>query len=337
MLKYFFEFKDFLLNIKMASEISIIFISKYSNFCKQISQQLEFIAPHFNIKVIDIDNPQTRAIMKNASKNKISSVPSAIVINTTSGATDLYEGQKFIDLLKQGVGMVQQKLEMIKKQEEQQQQQQLQQQQRARRIVQPIEEVSRENFDDGRHSSLDDLMENDDEEKPQLPARRKKIGKSVIMPDKSFSPVDPDSMIGEVKDLPIRGQGHEQMSASSLPDIDRHASYPPRMDYAETEEGHLTKAQDRKQKLVATGKGKKVQFIEDVTEIEEEDDLEQGQKVKGMTMEEILGENNGTGIARSKESQVRSSSLKKSADELMAERDMILKNEDTGRKVRVLG
>jgi hypothetical protein len=313
MLKYFFEFKDFLLNIKMASEIFIIFISKYSSFCQQISPQLEFIAPHFNTKVIDIDNPKTRNVMKNASKNKITSVPSAIVINTQTGMSDVYQGQKFIELLRQGVGMVQQKMEIQKKQEEQlqmQQQQQLQQQ--SRRVVQPIEEVTRENFNDGRHSSLDQLMEEEEEEE-KLPPRRKKIGKAVIMPDKSFSPIE------------------EQESVEQPPDIDRHASYPPRMEYPETEDGHLTKAQDRKQKLVATGKGKKVQFIEDVTEIEEN---QEGESVQGMTMEEILGESNGAGAGRSKESQARSSSLRKSADDLMAERDMIVKSEDNGRKVR---
>jgi len=179
------------------------------------------------------------------------------------------------------------------------------------------------------------LLEEEEEEQPR-PPRRKKIGKSTIMPDKTFAPIDEDSMIGEVKDLPERGQGHEQMAQSSLSDIDRHASYPPRMDFPETDDGHVTKAQDGPRKMAAVkngGKKKSVQFIEDVTEIEEDDENAAPQ---GMSMEDILGDGGGAGVARSKEAQAKSSNLKNNAEKLMAERENIVKKEDNHKKVRVM-
>ena len=42
------------------SEVFIVFISKHSQACRAIKQQLDYISPHFNTRVVDIDNINIR-------------------------------------------------------------------------------------------------------------------------------------------------------------------------------------------------------------------------------------------------------------------------------------
>jgi hypothetical protein len=55
-------------------EIFIIFTSKYSESCKQITDSINHIFHYFNTKIIDIDNPIIRKSILNATTNKITSV-----------------------------------------------------------------------------------------------------------------------------------------------------------------------------------------------------------------------------------------------------------------------
>ena len=330
----------------MSAEIFIIFISKYSETCKQISETLQFIMPHFNTKIVDIDNPETRTIIKNSSQNKITTVPSAILIYPQTGKTEVLEGQKFVNLITQGVEMVKQKMYMEQQAQQQAEQAQLQAQQaqQAQQRIQrakPIEEISEEDGDlsrDGRHSSLDSLIEDEEDGQSDFEIRmkqeidskkRRKIGKNVQMPDRQFSAVGDDGMIGGIGELPERGAGHENMKNSSLNDadlqfIDRNMNHPPRTEYPLPEEEG-----EKKMAMVNTGKGMKkhVHFIEDVTE----EDESQGRETKGMSMEDILGEQ-GSGMAPSKETQKKSSQLKSSAETLAAQRNEIMKQEENLRK-----
>ena len=60
--------------MEQPNEIFVFFTSKYSNACKQIVEKLNYIAPHFNTRIVDIDNPDTRFIVQNATEYKIETV-----------------------------------------------------------------------------------------------------------------------------------------------------------------------------------------------------------------------------------------------------------------------
>ena len=62
------------------NEIFVFFMSNYSNSCKQILDRIAFIAPHFNTKIINIDNPETRDIVLNSTTYKIETVPAVLLI-----------------------------------------------------------------------------------------------------------------------------------------------------------------------------------------------------------------------------------------------------------------
>ena len=57
------------------SEVFIVLTSKHSPSCKAIQQQINYISPHFNTRVINIDNIGIRKAIVNATKYKIESVP----------------------------------------------------------------------------------------------------------------------------------------------------------------------------------------------------------------------------------------------------------------------
>ena len=56
---------------QQVNEIFVFFTSKYSNACKQVVEKINYIAPHFNTRIVDIDNPDTRFVIQNATQYKI--------------------------------------------------------------------------------------------------------------------------------------------------------------------------------------------------------------------------------------------------------------------------
>ena len=201
------------------SEVFIVFISKHSQACRAIKQQLDYISPHFNTRVVDIDNIHIRRSILNATKYKIESVPSIVLLYPGNGKIEKHEGQQVIDLLNKGVAMVQSKLQA--------------QQQRASSKAREIDEESSETS----HSDIEDIlggMEEEEEFEDEEPVvdRKRKIGKTTLFPDKRFAPTDEDGMIGGMKHLPKR-EDHTDMEQSSLPHMeqrsvtDRNRNYPP--------------------------------------------------------------------------------------------------------------
>ena len=67
-------------NLDVKNEIVLYFTSNYSTACSQVKHMIDFIAPHFNTKVINIDNPKMRSVLLNATINKIDVVPAAMLI-----------------------------------------------------------------------------------------------------------------------------------------------------------------------------------------------------------------------------------------------------------------
>ncbi len=282
------------------SEVFIVFISKHSQACRAIKQQLDYISPHFNTRVVDIDNINVRKALLNATKYKIESVPSIVLLYPSTGKIEKHEGQDVVNLLNKGVQMVQQRL----------QQQQQQQRSKARELEEETSETA--------HSDIEDILEGDNEieeedevEEPQV-NRKRKVGKTTMYPSKEFSPLDDDGMIGGMKHLPRR-EDHTGMAQSSLPEMDerqltdRNRNYPSNVE---------RQAGGRK---VNTKIGKKSVMIEDLSDIPE--------KPEGMSMEDIVGNDRAGSVARSKETDIKSKAMRERQESIMAERDAMIEAE----------
>jgi hypothetical protein len=272
------------------SEVFIVFISKHSPACRAIKQQLDYISPHFNTRIVDIDNIHIRRTILNATKYKIESVPSIVLLYPSNGKIEKHEGQQVVELLNKGVAMVQTKLQAQ------------QQPSRARQIDEETSETA--------HSDIEDILGGEEEqeefedEEPVVD-RKRKIGKTTLFPDKRFAPLDDEGMIGGMKSLPRREE-HTDMEHSSLPHMeqrsitDRNRNYPTNV---ERQTGGIKK--------VNTKLGKKSMMIEDLTDIPD--------KPAGMTTEDILGQDRG-GQVRSKETDQKSKLMREKQDSIMAER-----------------
>lgn len=319
---------------QQVNEIFVFFTSKYSNACKQVVEKINYIAPHFNTRIVDIDNPDTRFVLQNATQYKIETVPSALIIYPTMNKINKLESMELLQLLDKGIEMVNQKLAAI--QEEQNRQK------ASRRKVVEIdgeddEEVAYDNKTDIRQA-----LQIEDDEDEEEPPRRRKIGKTHIFPDKRFAPVDEDDMITTSKPLPpIKGEGHDGMAQSSLVEaprgdkfdlgMDRNMNYPPRMKQSGMEEEEMIEDMAQMQQMKKGKKKKKiVTFDDSLLDVSEP----MGNDNDGMSMDDILGQNGGNG--RSREIQERSSSLKQNAAALAAAREQIMKQEDGNTKVRVM-
>ena len=275
------------------SEVFIVFISKHSPSCRNIKQQLDYISPHFNTRIVDIDNIHIRKSILNATKYKIESVPSIVLLYPSTGKIEKHEGQGVVDLLNKGVSMVQAKLQA--------------QQQRASSRARELDEETQETS----HSDIEDILggdeegiENFDMEEDDEPVvdRKRKIGKTTLFPDKRFAPIDEDGMT--MRSLP-RMEDHTDMEQSSLPIkdkniTDRNRNYPSNVE-----------RQTGGRKKVNTKIGKKSVMIEDLSDIPE--------KPEGMSTADILGDDRGAQV-RSKETDQKSKGMREKQDALMAER-----------------
>jgi len=320
------------------NEIFVFFMSNYSNSCKQILDRIAFIAPHFNTKIINIDNPETRDIVLNSTTYKIETVPAVLLIYPKLNQIQHLEGSEVLNLLNRGVEMVQQKLS------------QQQNQQDSPRGKTPLNKIVQQEYFEtpetttgpGTRTNIQDIIEDDEEEEEEQPVQqRRKIGKTTIFPDKQFAPTDDEGMISNNKYLPKKGEGHEEMmgpsSLSEVEDngrdramIDRNMNYPPRMDMERSSSGdddEPTKPSLKK----GRGRPPKNNVKNRVKFVDEELENEENPKPKGMSMSEIMGEQ-GNGVAPNKERDARSASIRQNAESLMAARDQIMQEEEGGRK-----
>lgn len=282
------------------SEVFIVFISKHSPACRAIKQNLDYISPHFNTRIVDIDNIHIRKSILNATKFNIESVPSIILMYPSTGKIEKHEGQQVIDLLNKGVDMVQNKL----------QSQQQQQRSRAREIDEETRETEHSDIED--ILGAEELENEEDEEDEPVVDRKRKIGKTTLFPDKRFAPLDDDGMIGGMKSLPKR-EDHTDMEHSSLPHMeqrsvtDRNRNYPTNVE-----------RQTGGRKKINTKLGKKSMMIEDLTDIPD--------KPEGLSTEDILGQDRG-GQVRSKETDQKSKIMREKQDALIAERNAMEEQE----------
>ncbi len=288
------------------SEVFIVLTSKHSPSCKAIEQQINYISPHFNTKIINIDNIGIRKAIVNATQYKIETVPAIILLYPQNGKIEKHEGQDVINLLNKGVQMVQAKLQAMEEQKKS----------KAR-------EFDDENISDSGHSEIEDILggdddeEEDEEEAPQV-QRKRKIGKTTLFPDKRFSPTDDDGVIGGLKSLP-RKEEHTGMARSSLPDAESRDQLTDRnRNYVSPSTG----------KKVNVKNGKKAVIIEDISEIPE--------KPQGMSMDDILDSSRTGATARSKETDIKSKGMRERQEALIAERNALQESEEAHMK-RVRG
>jgi len=284
------------------SEVFIVLTSKHSQSCKAIQQQINYISPHFNTRVIDIDNIGIRKAILNATKYKIETVPAIILLYPENGKIEKHEGQDVINLLNKGVSMVQAKLQAIEQQKKS----------KAR-------EFDDSNTSDNGHSEIEDILgtgdeeeQVEDEEEPQV-QRKRKIGKTTLFPDKRFSPTDDDGVIGGLKSLP-RKEEHTGMARSSLPDAEN------RDELTDRNRNYVSPSS----KKVNVKNGKKAVIIEDISEIPE--------KPEGMSMDDILDSSRTGATARSKEHDIKSKSMRERQDALIAERAALQESEEAHMK-----
>ena len=319
------------------NEIFLVLISKYSNSCKLIMDRLQFIEPHFNTRIVDIDNLEDRKMVMNATKNQIQVVPTVFLIYPQTGKMDKYEGPAVVELLDKGVQMVQQKLQAAQAA-----------QQRPRATM--VEDLVPEEDDggDSPHSNIEDVVE-DEEYIEDIPRRqdpvqqeedpeyidygapigqkmsRKKVGKTGILPSRQYRD----------DEMPVREEFSEPENERDRLMIERNRNHPPRM---------APQRSPSKVEVKPKGSSKKV-LVEDLTSLDEElgeeeqqyddsTDLQEehyGQeRPQGMDMNEILDPSQGQ---RSPEQMRRSKEHQDRVAAMMAERDSILSREDVRPRI----
>lgn len=316
-------------------EIFIFFTSKFSNSCKQLQDKINFITPHFNTYLVDIDNPQIRYSIVNATKNKIQSVPAIMLLYPNTGIVQTKEGPEVVRMIDQAVGMVQQKLQILQQQELEKQQ--LEKQKSEERFTQPISEIHEKPvLNSRRHTSIsniidpetvkpnqrggyedDEIFDDIQEDEYYPPVKQsKKIGKRTIFPDKRM-PSGDDSELDFGPPQPHNDvDDYEQEMAA---DMDRNKSYPPRA-APRIEEEEIMDQPVINKKAKNIGSKKKVKFIDEdmgAQLLDNTDSLEMDQIVPS-----------GSGARPSQAKMKKSSDLKQSAEALMAARNELIDREE---------
>ena len=322
-------------------EIFIIFISKYSNSCNMISNQIKQIYPYFNTKIIDIDNPVIRSSIYNSTINTVKTVPSIMLFLPLQNKLKVYEGEDVLTMLNQASQMIDEQLKKNNQNEYDEKMRQYEIEQNNRSKIEQFNQQQMMHQQTNQHpsnpstdkfSSLDSVLDGGDEDLTDQPPppknTRRKIQKGVYS-DTKFSPIDEEAnMITSIKPRPVKGEGHETMARSTLSEFN-------------TEEETVKKPsqimgpdfEKRPHKKVQIKPGKTVHIIEDIDEddLDNEDNNEPLQKPTGMSIEDILGEGGASKAPReNKEVSVKSASVKNAAEALLKERNSM--DEKSNRK-----
>ena len=95
----------------IASRVFVLIVSKYSQSCSSIFKTVKFLAPHLNMKVLEIDHPKVRELI--VSSNKIRTVPCIALVYPQENKVDFYEGNAALQLLQVEVDRVQKKIQQM--------------------------------------------------------------------------------------------------------------------------------------------------------------------------------------------------------------------------------
>lgn len=98
------------------SEIFVVVISKFSPSCNKILGTLQFLRPHLDLRVLDVDNPKTRETV--LSSGMVKTVPCIILMVPSLNKITFYENDEAVQLLNRAVQIVQQKQALLSQQQE---------------------------------------------------------------------------------------------------------------------------------------------------------------------------------------------------------------------------
>lgn len=101
------------------TEIFVVVISKFSPSCNKILGTLQFLRPHVDLRVLDVDNPKTREIV--LSSKLVKTVPCIILMVPSLNKVTFYENEEAVQLLNRAVQIVQQKQALLAQKQETQQ------------------------------------------------------------------------------------------------------------------------------------------------------------------------------------------------------------------------
>jgi len=93
-------------------EIFIVIVSKHSPSCNQIFKNVQFIAPHLNTRILEIDHPMIR--QKVVDSGKIKTVPCIVLLYPNQQKMQFFEGVDALRLIQQLVQQVQQKIQALR-------------------------------------------------------------------------------------------------------------------------------------------------------------------------------------------------------------------------------
>ena len=290
----------------MSDEAFIIYYSKYSKACLSLSDKINFIAPHFNITIIDIDNPHVRNNILNATTNKITKVPAVMLFMPNEKKLETHEGEKAVQIIDKAVYMVQQKMQQQSQPPPQAQQipQQAPPQYNEQRVENPRAQV-RKPSNVGKYSSLEDVLEsnvNYDEGE----ANHKKVGKGLVS-DPRFANTNGDrNMVSTVGERPAYGEGHENIS-STLAEYGQNIK----------QKSYVPMGPDFEK-----GKKPKVEQIDELVSDQQYNDMlfKPEDEAVGLSMDDILAPENSSN-SPSKEANRKSSAVKNAAEQIARERD----------------
>jgi len=307
----------------MSDEAFIIYYSKYSNACLSLSDKINFIAPHFNITIINIDNPHVRNNILNATTNKITKVPAVMLFMPNEKKLETHEGEKAVQIIDKAVYMVQQKMQQqsqpppqaqqmpqqmpqqMHQQMPQQMPQQPQHKYREEHVENPRAQVRKSSSNVGKYSSLEDVLEsnvNYDEGE----ANHKKVGKGLVS-DPRFANTNGDrNMVSTVGERPVYGEGHENIS-STLAEYGQNIK----------QKSYTPMGPDFEK-----GKKPKVEQIDELVSDQQYNDMlfKPEDEAVGLSMDDILAPENSSN-SPSKEANRKSSAVKNAAEQIARERD----------------
>ena len=285
----------------MSDEILVYLYSEQSESCKIIWPAINTIAPFFNTKMINIDDPKALNIIQNASKTKINTVPSALLIYPTSNKVEQYEENNLLTLIINGLNMV--------------------------------EKRNNKNTDDSKRlTSVDSEIYEEDVISSEDSSKNNKVGKRNIYPDVStgaggrhLNTVGRDS----VENLPLKGQGHENM-ISSLPGAPRGNENGRNItvmqpDYESPEDEFGRTSAKQMPSKIPVKVGKTTQMIEDISDYADDNN-----ENIGMSLDDILPRDQGN-VGPSKESTKKVEVIKSASEQMMREREAMMSGENSRR------
>jgi len=107
------------MNVPPNHEIFIVLYSKFSPSCQKITNTLQFIQPHVDLRVINVDNPKARELVRKS--GYVTSLPCIVLMVPDKNKMSFFQRDEAVSVLNRAVEIVQQKLNSMQAQQQQKQ------------------------------------------------------------------------------------------------------------------------------------------------------------------------------------------------------------------------